>query len=171
MIPRKLEMLQIRRTAMMAGGWRHSLAADEEGNLFSWGWNKFGQLGLGHNVDTCKPVEVKMPHGDKLKEFSSGWRHTLAVSKSGNFYAWGRGVNGQLGTGGMVDLNVPTEIKDLSADKMSIQNLMKQSHPVVMYSIPPSDRYALVPDNAEGNVASHAVPEVPEVSHSKRART
>lgn len=30
---------------------------------------------------------------------SCGWRHTLAVTDSGQVFTWGRGVNGQLGHG------------------------------------------------------------------------
>lgn len=29
----------------IAGGWRHTMALDQEGNVWAWGWNKFGQLG------------------------------------------------------------------------------------------------------------------------------
>lgn len=32
--------LQGRRIRRIAGGWRHTLAADDEGRLWAWGWNK-----------------------------------------------------------------------------------------------------------------------------------
>lgn len=31
----------------VASGWRHSLALDREGRVYSWGWGSYGQL--GHN--------------------------------------------------------------------------------------------------------------------------
>lgn len=30
-------------------GWRHTAAVDAEGRLYTWGWNKYGQLGLGNH--------------------------------------------------------------------------------------------------------------------------
>ena len=161
-VPKKMETLKDRAVTMIAGGWRHSLASDADGQLFAWGWNKFGQLGLGHNDDVCSPCRVQLQGDDRVCLLSSGWRHSVVVGRSGNFYAWGRGVNGQLGIGSTNDVNVPTEVREMSADKISIQDLTKQSHPVVMYSIPASDRYALVPDNMPeptSTQAAHAVPE------------
>lgn len=166
-MPKKVEKLQDHKIAHIAGGWRHSLACDDSGTLFSWGWNKFGQLGLGHNSDTCEPSEVKLPDEEKVETVASGWRHTLVVSKSGKFFSWGRGVNGQLGTGSTSDVNSPVEIKELSSETLSVNEFLKQSHPVVMHSIPASDRYALVPDPGP---ASHAVPEA-EVPSSKKPKT
>lgn len=31
----------------IACGWRHTLAIDDSGSIFSWGWSKYGQLGHG----------------------------------------------------------------------------------------------------------------------------
>ena len=30
-----------------ACGWRHSLAVSDSGALYTFGWNKYGQLGVG----------------------------------------------------------------------------------------------------------------------------
>jgi len=159
---------------MVAGGWRHSLATDSNGNLFSWGWNKFGQLGLGHNNDTCSPCEVKLPSNRKVRKLASGWRHTMVVTENGELYSWGRGVNGQLGLNSTVDANSPREVPALSADTISVEKLIEQSHPVVMHSIPPSDRYALVPDAEVGGIgigqAVHAVPDSNDQTHSNKKK-
>ena len=39
------------RISHIACGWRHTLAIDESGSLYSWGWSKYGQL--GHGVTQC----------------------------------------------------------------------------------------------------------------------
>lgn len=31
----------------VTSGWRHSLALDAEGRVYSWGWGAYGQLGHG----------------------------------------------------------------------------------------------------------------------------
>lgn len=59
--PQEVPALKGSRVKLVAGGWRHMLAADESGTLWAWGWGKFGQLGLGNNadvVDTPQRVEV-----------------------------------------------------------------------------------------------------------------
>lgn len=35
-----MEALRGRRVVLVSGGWRHTAAADDAGNTFSWGWNK-----------------------------------------------------------------------------------------------------------------------------------
>lgn len=38
--PKAVESLRDRRMVAISGGWRHTAAADDAGNLFTWGWNK-----------------------------------------------------------------------------------------------------------------------------------
>lgn len=101
-----------------------------------------------------------------MAHLAAGWKHTLAVTEDGRFWGWGRGVNGQLGTGDASDVNEPKEIK------VAFSELTEEAHPVVMYSVPPSDRYAIVPDNAmdEQIDKAHAVPDA-EPMEPKRQKT
>ncbi|KAJ6366240.1 hypothetical protein OIU77_002759, partial [Salix suchowensis] len=79
------------------------MALTSDGNLYGWGWNKFGQVGVGDNIDHCSPVQVKIPLDQKVVQISCGWRHTLAVTERQNVFSWGRGTNGQLGHGESMD--------------------------------------------------------------------
>ena len=38
--PKAVESLKDRRVVAISGGWRHTAAADDAGNLYTWGWNK-----------------------------------------------------------------------------------------------------------------------------------
>ena len=61
------------------------------------GWNKDGQLGLSsQDVDatTFHPL-ANFPY--KVTKVSCGWSHTLALSESGEVFAWGSNAFGQLG--------------------------------------------------------------------------
>lgn len=91
------------------GGWRHTAAVTSEGHLYTWGWNRFGQLGLGHLDDVCEPSEVtSFSRADAaIALVTCGWRHTIAVTADGAVYSWGRGVNGQLGHGANLDVYAP----------------------------------------------------------------
>jgi hypothetical protein len=90
------------------GGWRHSVAATA-GALYVWGWNKFGQLGIGETDDVCVPMKLAALSGPgtQIKHLACGWKHTLAVTTKGDFYAMGRGTNGQLGVDVSSDVYAP----------------------------------------------------------------
>jgi alpha-tubulin suppressor-like RCC1 family protein len=83
---------------LIDGGWRHSMAATATA-VYAWGWNKFGQLGIGQSKDICTPTRVTLPSGEgtSVVHLSCGWKHTLLVTGKGDFYTMGRGTNGQLG--------------------------------------------------------------------------
>lgn len=38
--PKQVQGLKSRRITLISGGWRHTVAADDAGNLHAWGWNK-----------------------------------------------------------------------------------------------------------------------------------
>ncbi|XP_021900332.1 ultraviolet-B receptor UVR8 isoform X2 [Carica papaya] len=148
LVPHKLEALSKSFISQIAGGWRHTMALTSDGKLYGWGWNKFGQVGVGDDVDHCSPVQVKFPHDQKVAQISCGWRHTVAVTEQQNVFSWGRGTNGQLGHGESIDRNTPKIIEALSVDGSSGQQI--ESSKIDPTSgrtwISPSERYAVVPD-------------------------
>ena len=87
----------------------HNLAIDNEGNLWSWGFNAYGQLGDGTKIDKTSPVLVKT--GTKFIQISAGEYHNLAIDSDGNLWAWGRNNYGQLGIGGTIDQTSIVQVK------------------------------------------------------------
>jgi alpha-tubulin suppressor-like RCC1 family protein len=71
-------------------------------------WLQFGQLGVGDLEDRNAPTLVTTLAGNQVTLLACGWRHTLAVTATGQVYTWGRGVNGQLGHGDEEDRWVGT---------------------------------------------------------------
>ncbi|KAL2342893.1 hypothetical protein Fmac_004178 [Flemingia macrophylla] len=146
--PRKVQALSHKLISQVSGGWRHSMVLTSSGELLGWGWNKFGQIGVGNNIDCCSPMHVNFPRNQNVRHISCGWRHTIAVTELDNVYSWGRGANGQLGTGKTIDRNVPTIIDAFSVDGCSEQQI-ESSKPYassgkLLSSL--SERYAVVPD-------------------------
>lgn len=43
------------KVTSVACGWRHSIAADETGVVYTFGWSKYGQLGHGDCTYVCSP--------------------------------------------------------------------------------------------------------------------
>ncbi|KAL3528160.1 hypothetical protein ACH5RR_012816 [Cinchona calisaya] len=157
LIPHKLNAFSKSFISQISGGWRHTMALTADGKLYGWGWNKFGQVGVGDNIDHCSPVQVRFPLDQKVVQISCGWRHTLAVTERQNVFSWGRGTNGQLGHGESADRNVPKIIEALSLDGSSGQLI--ESSKVDPSSekswVSPTERYAVVPDdNTQGQTSS-----------------
>eukprot|EP00891_Asterochloris_glomerata_P007758 jgi/Astpho2/7758/Aster-07597 len=175
--PKKIEALDGKQITMMGGGWRHAVAADDQGRMYAWGWNKFGQLGLGRTVEYVNaPRQIATLQNDRVKELSCGWRHTVCLTEAGLYYAWGRGVNGQLGHGDNADMWVPRLVKPLSIGTVSLASLAESSIPQSSY-VSPADRYAVVPDQNPANQRNGDMGMVPEISirsthllESKRAK-
>ncbi|CAF1921741.1 BnaC02g42750D [Brassica napus] len=175
LVPHKLEALGNSVISQISGGWRHTMALTSDGKLYGWGWNKFGQVGVGNNVDQCSPVQVRFPDDQALVQVSCGWRHTLAVTERNNVFAWGRGTNGQLGIGESLDRNSPKIIEALSIDGASGQHIESSSFdPSSGKSwVSPSERYAVVPgetgqtdSTSKGNGGDISVPQ----TDAKRVR-
>uniref|UniRef100_A0A0C9RZF0 TSA: Wollemia nobilis Ref_Wollemi_Transcript_415_2290 transcribed RNA sequence n=1 Tax=Wollemia nobilis TaxID=56998 RepID=A0A0C9RZF0_9CONI len=83
MFPRLLEApsLEQQHAKIVSCGARHSAICTENGKVFCWGWNKYGQLGLGDAIDRNVPCEVPFENR-KIKTVACGWWHTLASENS-----------------------------------------------------------------------------------------
>ena len=73
----------------------HSGAIKNDGSLWTWGFNSYGQLGDG--TETCRETPVKVM--DNVKQVSLGLGHTGAIKNDGSLWMWGRNDYGQLGDG------------------------------------------------------------------------
>ncbi|BDR55119.1 hypothetical protein KIMH_12300 [Bombiscardovia apis] len=88
-------------TAISAGGY-HALALGDDGNVYAWGLNRYGQLGDGTTIDKHKPVAVHngaLPTGQHFTTISAGFYHSAALGTNYEAYAWGLNNHGQLGDG------------------------------------------------------------------------
>jgi alpha-tubulin suppressor-like RCC1 family protein len=95
-------------------GSTHSSALTSTGRVFMWGWNEFGQLGNGMNVNRNLPTEItsnfSLATGEKVMSLSLGYTHSSALTSTGRVFMWGENHYGILGDGTYTDKNVPTEI-------------------------------------------------------------
>lgn len=61
------------------------------GDIYVWGLNSDGQLGLGSNkITEIKPVQIASLSGIPLAFIACGKNHTFAISKSGAVFGWGK---------------------------------------------------------------------------------
>ncbi|KAK6126103.1 hypothetical protein DH2020_040217 [Rehmannia glutinosa] len=53
----------------------------EDDKIFCWGWNKYGQLGLGDTIDRNMPAQVPLKDYTP-KNIACGWWHTLLLCET-----------------------------------------------------------------------------------------
>lgn len=113
-VPTVIEELSRERVHLLSCGDRHSFAVTEEGRVFGWGSNEFGQLGGGRKRDTVlRPKVVEGLLGLMVVGISSGDRHSAAVTNTGAVYTWGCGSDGQCGHGTFGDAGRPKLVEGL----------------------------------------------------------
>ena len=94
------------RIARVCCGAEFTIAAADNGAIYSWGENNHGQLGLGHCEIVHQPQRVEcIP--EAVTHISAGFKHCVAITASGVIYSWGCGRMGQLGTGEALDSCFP----------------------------------------------------------------
>jgi alpha-tubulin suppressor-like RCC1 family protein len=73
----------------IAGGADYSIALDSNGGVWTWGLNKYGQLGNSANVNSNVPVQVSFADKAVITNISAGSYHSLALRDDGTVLAWG----------------------------------------------------------------------------------
>lgn len=87
-----------------------SAAIAEDGSLYLWGKNTYGQLGTGDTDNRTKPF--KLDQLGRVKTVRLGNDHTAAITEGGELYTWGRNNKGQLGDGTTTERHEPVKILD-----------------------------------------------------------
>jgi len=86
------------RAMAMAAGELHSLVVLENGDVYAFGENFHGQLGLDDTDDRWSPQKVPGLPGP-ARAVAGGQGHSLFLLQSGDVYACGLNASGQLGQG------------------------------------------------------------------------
>ncbi|KAI1887409.1 hypothetical protein AGOR_G00190000 [Albula goreensis] len=118
-VPRLIKKLCEHRISQVMCGNQHCVALSKDGQLFTWGQNSSGQLGLGKGKpSSLSPQPLKSLSGIPLAQITAGGDHSFALSLSGAVFGWGRNSAGQLGLNDEQDRAVPCHIKFLRSQKV-----------------------------------------------------
>jgi len=95
--------------AIAAGG-SHALALKDDGTVYAWGYNEFGQLGDGTITKSNFAIAVVGTGPGALNNkvvtaISAGLDHSVAIDGA-NVYTWGYNYYGQLGNGAALRSNI-----------------------------------------------------------------
>lgn len=102
-------------TDMACGsGDAQTLAVTNEGFLFSWGDGDYGKLGRGGS-DSCKvPRLIDKLDGIPVEKVYCGAQFSVALTKSGSVYTWGKGDHFRLGHGTEEHVRYPKLVEALA---------------------------------------------------------
>ncbi|XP_055500570.1 X-linked retinitis pigmentosa GTPase regulator-like isoform X1 [Leucoraja erinacea] len=98
----------------LAAGSNISAALTEDGNLFMWGDNSEGQIGLGSETSAFLPRQVNV--GKTVSWVSCGYYHSALVTGEGELYTFGESDNGKLGLplGETINNRIPQPVNNIS---------------------------------------------------------
>nr|XP_009942726.1 PREDICTED: probable E3 ubiquitin-protein ligase HERC4 isoform X3 [Opisthocomus hoazin] len=118
-VPRNIKSLSEIQIVQVACGYYHSLALSKGSEVFSWGQNKYGQLGLGYEYKKQNsPHVIKSLLGIPFAQIAAGGAHSFVLTLSGAIFGWGRNKFGQLGLNDDNDRYAPTLLKSLRTQKV-----------------------------------------------------
>lgn len=96
-----LKIPGLNKVKRVFAGEYHSFALKEDGKVFSWGLNNFGQAGnselVGDGAIIEKPTHAPFFDDKNIVEIAGGNHHSLALTKDGDIYAFGEMNFHQLG--------------------------------------------------------------------------
>ncbi|XP_037661313.1 probable E3 ubiquitin-protein ligase HERC4 isoform X7 [Choloepus didactylus] len=118
-VPRNIKSLSDIQIVQVACGYYHSLALSKASEVFCWGQNKYGQLGLGLDCKKqASPQLIKSLLGIPFMQVAAGGAHSFVLTLSGAIFGWGRNKFGQLGLNDENDRYVPNLLKSLRSQKI-----------------------------------------------------
>lgn len=118
----------------VACGTEHALLLSTDGRMYSWGRNRFGQCGIGHNQPV--PTTTEIPWGDwkrPIGVFASHY-HSALLTEDNEIWLWGWAVHGQLGIGCIEDKFVPTRCLAFSTMGTIKSICLGYAHSLVLYT-------------------------------------
>ena len=80
-------------------------AITNDGEVYGWGENGSGQLGISNTEDQKLPVKTTLTN---IKQISTSYYHTIALTEDGKAYVAGRNNEGELGIGQTTSSTITT---------------------------------------------------------------
>jgi alpha-tubulin suppressor-like RCC1 family protein len=87
--------------------------------LFMWGDNLYGELGLNDRVHRSSPIQVGT---SSWSQVSCGNGFTFAIKYDGTLWAWGNNFYGGLGIGNTISRSSPVQVGTSSWSQVSVGN-------------------------------------------------
>jgi len=83
--------------------------------VMSWGSSEFGQLGLGDDISSDRPVVIPGLVNVECSQVVAGGDSTMVISKDGHLYTFGKGRDGCLGHSSNSNESMPRLVEGISS--------------------------------------------------------
>ncbi|KAL3879973.1 hypothetical protein ACJMK2_032247, partial [Sinanodonta woodiana] len=117
--PKEIERLRGMGVCQIECGAQFSLALTKAGQVWTWGKGDYFRLGHGTDAHVRKPQMVEGLKGKKIVHVAVGALHCLAVTDTGQVYAWGDNDHGQQGNGTTTVNRKPALVHGLEGNKIT----------------------------------------------------
>lgn len=85
----------------IAVGYFHACGLKASGEVYCWGDNPSGQLGIGHNSEEPFPSPQRVSTSRAFRSVDAGDKHSCGLDTDGVAFCWGNNIHGQIGDGTM----------------------------------------------------------------------
>ena len=110
----------LEKVARVAAGDEFSMALLENGSVYTWGNNTYGQLGINSYQKRTSPARLLGYNGggymSSVAGIAAGGSHGMVIRSDGAVFSWGLNSSGQLGNGDTTNWNVPTKVLGTTQD-------------------------------------------------------
>ncbi|XP_022244118.1 E3 ubiquitin-protein ligase HERC2-like isoform X2 [Limulus polyphemus] len=119
--PRQVLALSGQRVIQVACGSRdaQTLALTDDGLVYSWGDGDFGKLGRGGSEGCNVPHNIERLNGLGVCQIECGAQFSIALTKSGQVWTWGKGDYFRLGHGSDAHVRRPQLVEGLRGKKIT----------------------------------------------------
>ena len=107
----------------LALGYKYSCGIINNGSVYCWGYNNYGQLGDNSTTSSSIPVSVDFPSTVQAVAIVAGYAHTCVLTAMDEVYCWGYNSVGNLGDGTTTNSLTPTRVQLPSRNGDSIVQL------------------------------------------------
>ena len=117
------QQIALSNISSVAAGKEFAMALTDDGNVYTWGANESGQLGIGSVDDKSTPQKVSfdLAVGEYIIRISAGDNFAMALTSAGDVYVWGNNDYSQMGLGNTMahsDFYSPSKIESITGATM-----------------------------------------------------
>lgn len=118
--------------SQLVSGGNHTCGIATSGEMVCWGYNSYGQVGVGNTTSPASPQVVPESTQEQFRSIAAGLRSTCALTDEGEAWCWGSNGYGQLGIGSLVNSSSPQRV----VVNGSISSLALGSTAFAVYALP-----------------------------------
>ena len=121
MKPQKIDFQSNEKIIDISCGGCFTLVLLENGLIYGWGSNRYGQLALNKEKIVNEPRIIEINENQEKFKYIYCWDwSSFAITTNGLLFSWGNNAKGLLGQGGNEEICIPQTINLLNVRKISL---------------------------------------------------